>query len=1789
MRGTILKYVLALVFVFATSAGAANVFIDAEVTSSGANPEVVEMGDNFTIDIYMQNSSGLTINGYSSTWTIFSPTGTSVTYTDLGGAMYGMPSMIMGYNGWLPSYTPGAFYWTTMNAYTMFNMDGALPDTFNHTTISLTGWPASDNTRKLRFKIGMNSAQAGTICIDSINYAPNNTFDWLWAQSAEWVGNAFCFNVIDPNAPQNDPPVLGAIGNKTVAEGATLVIELTATDPNALDTLGFSYEPALANATLVNNTHGDRTATFTFSPNYTQAGSYPVTFTVSDGTETDSEAITITVTNTNRAPVLAAIGNKSVDEGASLVINLTATDADGDGLVFGVTPAIANANLVDHGNGSATYTFNPDYTQAGSYPVTFSVTDGTDSDSEPITITVFDVNQPPVLAAIGNRNVAEGAMLTINLSATDGDGDNLAFDVDPILANATLTDNGNGTAVYEFTPDYTQAGDYTVEFSVTDGTNTDAETITITVTNTNRAPELAAIGNKIVAEGGTLIIDLTASDPDGEDLTFAVDPSVPNANLVNNFDNSATYTFNPDYDQAGDIVVTFSVTDGDLEDDETITITVTNTNQAPVLSPIGPQGVEVGDMLAFPISATDPDGTIPTLHAEQLPDNASFDDNLDGTGFFSFTPEASQVGQHEVRFYADDGSLIDEEYVIITVTMGNVAPVLDPIGDRSVAEGDQLIIELSAFDGNGDNLSFSVNPVLLNAVLNDHGDGTATYTFNPDFTQAGVYPVTFSVTDGILGDNETIEITVINVNRAPVAVEAEPMTVDEGGTLNFTFEATDPDGDPLFLSAEDAPVNSDFNDNGDGTGDFVFNPDFQQAGVYVIRFIATDGSLSDEIELEVTVTDVPQPPVLAAIGDQSVMEGETLILLISATDLDGDILIYSVDPELPNATFTNNHDNTYSYIFTPASDQQGEYEVTFSVTDGIFTDEETITITVIDVVPIVVKTNPTVFDVTLTEGQSASFGLNVFEEFARNVDFTISENVGWINIIPSSSPYYTTPMTFNININTIGLAAGDYNADITISEYSDLKQFDEVIVPVNLTVKALSTQPDSVWISAVPGIPGNDAIVPVYFKTETMLTAINLPITWNSNHLVLNAVTFDGTLMSGYDTKSVTINNASRRAMITIAPIFNGPILPGRGMMAKLHFSILETAIPSFVNIDTTTIIPGGGLAFVDEYYNMITPTFIKGTVIIGSDDAFVCGRVIDIYGNEIEGATVEFWNEFPAGALISTHTSDVNGQFACESESIFPFDAYAYKEGYYPGILEDIQISDIGFDIVLTPVDMPVGSPYWVTFYCDNNTYYNVPLPVGAVVDAYDPDGVHCGTVYVTEPGKFTLAVFGDLIYTIEDEGAEAGETIDLFINGLPAKSMGNNVWTAHGDRIEVCLDLESTEDRFITLRSGWNLISWNVDTPIDDIELVLQPIYSCIDVVLGFDKGGYTYDPALLEFSTLWEVDHMHGYWVKIKDGCGPTVNLPVTGVPVSATTPIMLNKGWNLVSYLPNESDTVTHALSSVNDNLIIALGYDGVPMTYDPDLANYYWTLQHLSPGFGYWLKMVVPDVLIYPGAGPTVYARQPFAFAKAATMDEVSTSRVWMNLYSHELVLDNEIVATGTEVLAMTADNRVVGRAVVREGGKFGFMAVYGDDPMTEESEGLASGEMFYLVVDGVRTAETFAWSQPGASEEVFSLSSSSGEPLVPASYSLSQNYPNPFNPTTNIVFSVPSAMHVTVEVYNILGKKVATVFDNLANAGENIVTWNGTDQSGNNVASGVYFYRMQADDYIESRKMVLMK
>ena len=95
--------------------------------------------------------------------------------------------------------------------------------------------------------------------------------------------------------------------------------------------------------------------------------------------------------------------------------------------------------------------------------------------------------------------------------------------------------------------------------------------------------------------------------------------------------------------------------------------------------------------------------------------------------------------------------------------------------------------------------------------------------------------------------------------------------------------------------------------------------------------------------------------------------------------------------------------------------------------------------------------------------------------------------------------------------------------------------------------------------------------------------------------------------------------------------------------------------------------------------------------------------------------------------------------------------------------------------------------------------------------------------------------------------------------------------------------------------------------------------------------------------------------------------------------------------------------------------------------------------------------------------------------------------------------------------------------------------------------------------------------------------------LLPQEFSLYQNYPNPFNPTTTITYDLPKRSQVTLGIYDLLGKQIKTLVNQSQDAGNRIAVWDGTDDLGRQVSAGVYLYRIQAGEFSQTRKMLLLK
>jgi flagellar hook assembly protein FlgD len=133
---------------------------------------------------------------------------------------------------------------------------------------------------------------------------------------------------------------------------------------------------------------------------------------------------------------------------------------------------------------------------------------------------------------------------------------------------------------------------------------------------------------------------------------------------------------------------------------------------------------------------------------------------------------------------------------------------------------------------------------------------------------------------------------------------------------------------------------------------------------------------------------------------------------------------------------------------------------------------------------------------------------------------------------------------------------------------------------------------------------------------------------------------------------------------------------------------------------------------------------------------------------------------------------------------------------------------------------------------------------------------------------------------------------------------------------------------------------------------------------------------------------------------------------------------------------------------------------------------------------------------------------------------------------------------------------------------------------------------FFVSVTSWAKGDLHARKNPDLNSSVsltVTVASGKTEELLPTAFSLSQNYPNPFNPETVIRYALPEDSQVELIIYNILGQQVKVLIDAHQNAGYKAVHWDGRDDDGNEIASGLYFYKIKTPKYSESKKMILLR
>ncbi len=477
-------------------------------------------------------------------------------------------------------------------------------------------------------------------------------------------------------------------------------------------------------------------------------------------------------------------------------------------------------------------------------------------------------------------------------------------------------------------------------------------------------------------------------------------------------------------------------------------------------------------------------------------------------------------------------------------------------------------------------------------------------------------------------------------------------------------------------------------------------------------------------------------------------------------------------------------------------------------------------------------------------------------------------------------------------------------------------------------------------------------------------------------------------------------------------------------------------------------------------------------------------------------------------------------------------------------------------------------------------------------VLSAVDPDGD--ALTYTVGEGAPGAVVRDSVLTWVPDYGQVGSRSVVVTVNdghgGKDSASVG----------IVVSSHLRQVQ---LQLATGFNLVSWPVDTRNDSVRAIVAPVAADLIQVQGFETaalqvngpgtGAKLYTPTGGPFNTLGAADHRLGYWIKMR---APRT-LTVTGRIVDGTTPIPLGPGFNLVSYLGGAVDSTRHAVASATSALLQVQGFEtsrtsrNLPLVgaklYLPTGGSFN-TLRIMSPLLGYWVKAAEAMTLIYPGspAPGTPSARVVADDGPALPTDQ------WVAIYGQVLTPNGGEAPVGTVVDVVDQAGHCAGWCTVETPGLYGYLPVYLDDPETSVDEGATVGEYLTVRVNGVATGMTVQWTEFGEvmrRDLVAVATDAALTSVAPLSSVLHGAYPNPFNPTTTIRYDIAQAREVHLQVYAVTGQLVRDLVSGHQGAGSYQVQWDGRDAAGEAVGNGVYLGVLQAGDFRAVTRMVLMK
>ncbi len=402
-----------------------------------------------------------------------------------------------------------------------------------------------------------------------------------------------------------------------------------------------------------------------------------------------------------------------------------------------------------------------------------------------------------------------------------------------------------------------------------------------------------------------------------------------------------------------------------------------------------------------------------------------------------------------------------------------------------------------------------------------------------------------------------------------------------------------------------------------------------------------------------------------------------------------------------------------------------------------------------------------------------------------------------------------------------------------------------------------------------------------------------------------------------------------------------------------------------------------------------------------------------------------------------------------------------------------------------------------------------------------------------------------------------------------------------------------DADDEQVIELRENWNLISINLyplpeyyrdgEARGPDIELMTADIAE--QIIQMMDQNGRFYVPHR-NFNNIPYWDLSQGYQIRMSEA----VNFNCVGGRIAPDQPIPLVAGWNIIPYYPtydlpvhvvdrNDPDNPHnfYAVRSIIEFLVLMQNNRGQFLVPAIMFSN----MDDMTAGQAYQVRVTEACTLIYPPPPDELGVQDSPLFDHWITPSATSES---MRLY-----IEFGDGHSG-QVAAFSVSDRLVGVGDIADG-RAG-VSVWGDDELTDAIDGLVEGEAFGLKVWDAETDRESDLSSYRITEgngliyepHGFSALSASLSLYIPDQAVLTDAYPNPFNSTTTITYNIPIATNVSLELYNLLGQRVQTLFEGYQQAGVH-----STNLVANDLPSGLYFVKLSNTHQASTKKVMLIK